>query len=137
MKLTRRAILAAAAAPALRAVSDKGTTFPSEWRRYADPTTEFEVVRLTDPANTSCLPEYYNRYISKRSSFLLFYGDRSGTRQAFRMDLKNGETRQLTSAADLDGETLVLMPDERSFLCFDGPALRRVDFSGLRDRELY
>jgi oligogalacturonide lyase len=137
MKLTRRAILAAAAAPALRAVSEKGASFPSEWRRYPDPATEFEVVRLTDPANTSCLPEYYNRAISKRGSFLLFYGDRAGSRQAYRMDLKSGETRQLTAAAALDGETLALAPDERSFLCFDGPTLRRVDLGSLRDREIY
>ena len=137
MKLTRRAILAAAAAPALRAVSEKGASFPSEWRRFADPATEFEVTRLTDPANTCCLPEYYNRSISKRGSFLLFYGDRGGSLQAYRMDLKNGETRQLTAAAELDGETLVLMPDERSFLFFDGPVLRRGDIGSQRDRELY
>jgi oligogalacturonide lyase len=53
------------------------------------------------------------------------------------MDLKTGESRQVTDAAALDGSTLTLSPDERSFCFFDGPSFRQASFSSLKDREIY
>jgi oligogalacturonide lyase len=137
MKATRRAFLATAAASTLRGEIEKGKSFPSEWARYPDPATEFEVIRLTDPAHASHLPAYYNRALAHRGGFLLFWSDRSGSNQAFRMDLKSGESRQLTQAQNLDGASLTLAPDERSFFYFDGPALQRSSLAGMRDREAY
>ncbi len=138
MTTTRRAFLASAAASALHAdQQDKAKTFPTEWRRYNDSATEFEVIRLTDPAHASYLPASYNRALSHRGAFLLFTSDRSGSPQAFRMDLKTGECRQLTEASDLDRESLTLAPDERSFFFFDGPVLRQGGTGAMRDREMY
>src|SRR5216684_2024998 len=137
MRPTRRTALAAFAASALSAEMDKGKSFPSEWKRYLDPATEFEVFRLTNPAYSSHLPAYYNRALSRRGGFLLFSSDRSGSNQAFRMDLKSGECRQLTEAHDLDGASLALLPDERTFCFFDGPSLRQGNLASLRDREVY
>jgi oligogalacturonide lyase len=57
--------------------------------------------------------------------------------QVFRMDLKTGQTRLLTAAAALDGESVALMPDDRSFCYFDGPSLRQMTMSSLRDHEVY
>lgn len=137
MMATRRVFLASTAASVLRAEQDKGKSLPSEWGRYPDPATEFEVQRLTDPAHTSQLPAYYNRAIARRGGFLLFCSDRTGSRQVFRMDLKSGEWRQLTQAEELDGDSVTLTPDERSFFFFDGPALRRQGIGNLRDLEVY
>jgi oligogalacturonide lyase len=137
MTATRRAFLATVAASTVHAEQAKGKSFPSEWGRYPDPATEFEVYRLTDPAHASHLPAYYNRAFSHRSGFLLFWSDRTGSNQAFRMDLKSGECRQLTEAEELDGDSITLAPDERSFFYFDGPSLRQTNFGGLRDREVY
>ena len=53
------------------------------------------------------------------------------------MDLKTGESQQLTEAAALDGATLCLLPDERSFFCFDGPSLRQTVLPNPRTREIY
>jgi oligogalacturonide lyase len=126
----------------VRALADeprgtKGQVFESEWKRYSDPSTELEVYRLTDPAYTSTLPAYSNRVISRNSAFLIFCSDRTGTPQAFRMDLKSGETRQLTDAKDLDGASLNLLPDGRSFCYFAGRTLCVASFSNLREREIY
>lgn len=137
MTASRRAFLATIAASTVRAEQAKGKDFPSEWGRYPDPATEFEVYRLTDPAHSSHLPAYYNRAVSHRSNFLLFASDRTGSKQAFRMNLKSGECRQLTEAQDLDGETVTLAQDERSFFWFDGPSLRQANLGSLRDREVY
>src|SRR5438067_4294327 len=137
MMATRRVFLASAAASALRGEQDKGKSFPSEWGRYPDPATEFEVQRLTDPAHTSHLPAYYNRAIARRGGFFLFCSDRTGSKQVFRMDLKSGEWRQLTQAAELDGDSVTLAPDERSVFYFDGPMLRRQSIGAARDQEMY
>ncbi|HWQ53626.1 MAG TPA: oligogalacturonate lyase family protein [Bryobacteraceae bacterium] len=132
---TRRAFLALAAAAPVPAQTGKGTAFPSDWKHYSDPATELIVYRLTDPAWTSYLPS--RRAAARRGNFLLFACDRTGSPQAFRMDLKTGETRQLTDAKALDPSSLTLAPDERSFLYFDGPSLKRVDLGNLREKDVY
>jgi oligogalacturonide lyase len=135
---TRRAFLfSGIAACGAGAEPGKGTVSPSEWRRYSDPATEFEVFQLTDAAHASFLPAYYARPIARHGGFLLFSSDRAGKPQAFRMDLKSGECRQLTAAAELDGSSLTLLPDERSFCYFDGPSLRQTMLANLREREVY
>ncbi len=81
------------------------------------------------PAYESCLPPvflppYSGRRHARRGNLLLYSSDRTGKPQAFRMDLKTGESDQLTDAAALVGETLCLLPDGRSLCYFDGPWLR-------------
>ena len=115
----------------------KGTTFPSDWRRYSDPTTEMEVYRLTDPAYSSTMPAYYNRAIAQSSAWMLFCCDRGGSPQAFHMDLKSGETRQLTEAEGLDGASIALLPDNRSFCFFAGRSLYIANLANARARKLY
>ncbi len=115
----------------------KGTVFDRDWRRFADPTTEFEILRLTNPDYVSQMPAYYTRSIARRAGFLLFSCDRTGSLQAFRMDLKTGQSRQLTNATELDGESVAMTPDDRSFCYFDGPSLRVAAISSLREREVY
>jgi oligogalacturonide lyase len=137
MPSTRRAFLATLASSALPAEVERGKSLPPEWKRYSDPATEFDVYRLTDPAFPSYLTAYYNRAISRRHGFLLFSSGRTGSNQAYRMDLKTGELRQLTQAKDLDTQTLSLFPDEHAFSFFDGPSLRLTNLSTLRDREVY
>lgn len=135
--LARRSFLSILAASAISADADKGAALPTEWKRYSDPATELEALRLTDPRSSSFLPAFYQRAISRRGNFLLYQSDRTGSPQAFRMDLKTGESRQLTDAKALDGSSLTILPDERGFCFFDGPSLRQANFSNNRDRELY
>lgn len=137
---TRRGFLALSSSWALQADLDRKRILPSDWRRYADPATEFEVFRLTDPAYTSLLSANYNRTISRRNGFLLFSSDRpdmaySGL-QVFRMDLSNGECRRLTEAEGLDPASVALLPSERGFVCAAGASLLQVDMATLRPREL-
>jgi oligogalacturonide lyase len=136
---TRRGILlSGAAACGLHGQqTGKGAVFDKDWRRYADPTTEFEVYRLTNPEYDSRMPAYYTRSIARHNGFMLFSCDRAGSMQVFRMDLKTGQTKQLTNATGLDPESVALTPDDRSFAFFDGPSLRMMSISGLRDREVY
>ena len=110
---------------------------PSEMVRYADGATEFTVLRLTDPTHTSLLPAYYGRALSRRGNFLLYSNDRTGQFQAYRMDLKSGQSKQLTTAQRLETATVTLLPDEKS-CCFvaDG-AVAQLQLSNERQHEVY
>ena len=119
------------------AESRRGTTFPSDSYRYSDPTTELDLFRLTAPSYRSTLPAWYNRVIPRNNSFLLFCCDRSGSPQAFRLDFKTAQTHQLTDAEGLDGQSLTLTPDNRSFCYFAGRSLFIAGLSSLRERQLY
>jgi oligogalacturonide lyase len=68
---------------------------------------------------------------------MLFGCDRTGSMQAFRIDLKTGQRRQLTNSEAFDAETIGLTPDDRTFYYFDGPSLRVVNLATLRDHEVY
>jgi len=131
---TRRNFLGALG---MASIAGKGATFPTDWRRFADPSTEFQVFRLTDPGYSSYLGGDFGRVFSRRNTFLLFASDRTGSLQVFRMELKTGATRQLTSAAELDVDSTALLPDERSFCYFDGNRLCQMNLSSLREREIY
>jgi oligogalacturonide lyase len=137
MGLSRRSLLAGFAAGRLAAQAGKGAAFPAASHRYSDPATELDVFRLTDPAYASTLPAYYNRAIAGNGGALLFASERSGSAQAYRMDLKTAETRQLTAAEELDASSLTLTPDNRSFCYCAGRALWMASFATLRDRGLY
>jgi hypothetical protein len=113
-----------------------------EWKRYADPATELEVVRLTDPAFACGMSAPHLRNFTRRSDALLYWSDRGGeatpgTRQAFLLDLKQGQSRQLTEATALDPLSLSFSPDERSFVFFDGGSLFEAPLATMRPREVH
>ncbi len=137
--LSRRSFLASLSAGSGLAfeINGKGKVFPSAIKRYPDGATEFIVTRITDPAHSSLLPPVYARTISRRGNFLLFASDITGRWEAFRIDLKNGQSRQLTEAGDLDPASLTLLPDERGFCYFDGAQFMSANLSTLRARVVY
>jgi hypothetical protein len=103
--------------------------------RYVDPATEFTVLRLTDPQFTSSLPAIGNRGVTARQ--LLYASDLDGKWQAYRMDLKSKESRQLTDAENLDASSIGLLANERGFWHFDGPNLVETSFPTLKPRVVY
>src|ERR1035441_3808204 len=99
---SRRGFLFSGIAAGLLAQERPSASFPSAVKRYSDPTTELDVYRLTDPSYSSTLPAAYNRAIAHNNASMLFCCERHGSPQAFRLDLKSGETRELTTVEDLD-----------------------------------
>ena len=118
-------------------LAQKGELFPSEFKRYKDAATEFDVVRLTDPAHQCRLASYYARALPRNGSFLIYSSDRSGTTQAYRLDLKTGQSRMLTEARDLAPDSLTLAADERNICYLDGRSLFLASLGTLRAREVY
>jgi oligogalacturonide lyase len=115
----------------------KGQTFEPEWERYLDETTEFQVYRLTEPSYTSTLPGPSARPVSRNSGTLLYASDRTGSLQAFRMDLKSGDVEQLTDRKDIVPASLTFLPDSRSCCFFAGRVLYTVTLNNLRERPVY
>lgn len=114
-----------------------GAISAPESQRYSDPATELEVVRLTSPAFSSGLPATHLRQFTKRSDALIYWSERDGTRQIYRLDLKGGESKQLTEASALDPRNFSLSPDDRYVYYFDGPVLQSIGSSAMKPRELY
>jgi oligogalacturonide lyase len=112
-------------------------TLPSEVKRYKDSATEFDVFRLTDPAYQSWLPASYQRAVSRRDNFLIYSSDRGGSVQAYRMDVKSGQSRVLTRAENLVRESLTLAPDERNFFYVDGHSVFQASLGGGHTRQVH
>lgn len=95
----------------------------SEQKRLRDPATEFEILRHTDPKTNSWLTTPPGRAFSHKLGGLLYCSDRGGSVQAYRMDLKSGESKQLTEAEKLNPSTFTCLSDDKSLCFFDGSSL--------------
>ena len=126
---TRRGFLGTLATPFL-AHGSLRRIYPPERVRYPDPATEFEVQRLTDPGHTCYLPPTYGRVFGRRGDFLVYAGDRDGSFQAYALDLKSWESRQLTEAKALDRGSLTLTADDRAVCFVDAGELKVAPVSG-------
>jgi oligogalacturonide lyase len=135
--LTRRAFAGSLAGACVCLAADKSQAYPSEAKRYTDEATENTVVRLTDPAHQSWLPAYYARAISRKSDFLIYSSDRSGLVQAYRLDLKNGQSLALTIAPGLVASSLTLAPDDREYAYLAGRSFYMARLNGGHAREVY
>jgi oligogalacturonide lyase len=133
---SRRRFLCSWAAASACFAGEKERIYPSELQRFKDPATEFDIYRLTDPANRSWLPAS-GRAISRRTAFLIYASDRSGSVQGYRLDMKTGQSEELTKAAGLIPDSLALTPDERSVCYLDGDLFMLVNLSNGRAREVY
>ena len=136
----RRSVLftGLAAAGRLLGAGQKPVVFPSDAVRYPDPLTSIDVYRLTNPEYSSTMTAYYNRGIARNSSWMLCCSDRTGTPQAFHLDLKTAEMRQLTESEGLDGLSLTLTPDNRAFCFAAGRSVWMLPLAGTaKEREIY
>ena len=137
MILTRRIFVASLASAGACLASDKGQAYPSEAKRYADEATENYVVRLTGPAHHSWLPAPYCQPISRKSDFLIYSSDRSGEVQAYRLDLKTGQSHALTTEPGLIAASLTLSADDREAAYLAGRSFYIVRVNGGHTREVY
>src|SRR5688572_32688126 len=127
-----------------------GTVYPPEWRRYADPQTGRTVEQLTAIGNNYHL-YYYNPSVTPDGRWLIFYSERTGLNNLFRLDLSSGEIVQLTDAPPLRAEYWPFTPPMRGLggclAClgdgarqvyyFEGNALRAVHLETLERAQLH
>ena len=131
MIVTRRNFALSLAA----AASARGQFTPI--RRYLDPSTEAEVLALSNPSNASYLPHHYNRSVSSRNGFLVYATETANGFQAMRLDVKGGLARILTSSAAMEPKSLALSPDDKTLYFADGDRLLAASMGGAKPREIY
>lgn len=117
--------------------SEKLRIIPSAVYRYSDPSTEFQVLRLTDPSHISRLPPHYSRPAPRHGNYLLYSSDVTGRMEGYRIDLKTGISYQFTEMEGLDPASLNLTPDDRAVCCTAGGRMLLVNLANLRYREVY
>lgn len=109
---------------------------PPEWGRYPDPATEFDVLRLTGVEHSSLLPVSPGRAVDRRSRNLLYASNRTGSWQAYLLDLGKGHSRPLALVDNMDPATLTFSADDRAALLAAGPVLSSVGTGAMRPQEL-
>ncbi|MEO8100739.1 MAG: oligogalacturonate lyase family protein [Acidobacteriota bacterium] len=134
---SRRSFLSLALLPAIARATGRGTALPSAFSRYEDAATDLPVTRLTDPAITSFLPPPESSSIARRGNTMLYAADVSGRLEVYRMDLKKGESHQVTEAEMLHPANFSLLPDERGLCYVDGNRLMTSGFSAAKAMQVY
>lgn len=127
MGLTRRALVGTLALPLAA----------QEWRRYADPATEADVLRMTDPEHSSLLPASPGRAVSKRSRELLYASDQGGRFAPWILDLSNGAARALASLERMDPAALTFSFDDKEAFAGDGAKVVAIQLATGRLRDVY
>jgi len=120
-----------------RVAAQKRRLWPAERVAYADPATEFQVERLTDPSHSSFLAPPHARSLARKGGFLLVASDRAGTFQLFRLEERSGQSEQLTEAKALDPYAFTLTADDDAFCYFDGDTLYRASLGNLKAKAIY
>ena len=116
-----------------REQKDRGLPAAGEFVRFADPTTETTVVRLTTPSYSSVLPSPRNRFVSLKPRFLLCSSDRGGVMAPFQVDLRTGAVKQIANAAKLDASSPCLDGASHAAYFLDGTTLQEVALGGRRN----
>jgi len=138
---TRRALLGLLPAGLWAATrkQHKAEPLPSagEFYRFADPTTETLVVRLTTPSYASILPAPDRRFVLLKPRLLFCSSDRAGGRLApFEIDLRTGAMRQIAETTALDAASLSLDGQGKALYFLDGGRLKQVPINTKREARL-
>src|SRR5579883_2720085 len=124
---------AAADAPPSRAPEHQPAATASETRRYRDAATENIVLRLSEPTYQSRLLPANARPFLQRGNGLMYVSDRGGSWQVYRLETRAGESKQMTTAAQLNTNAIALSPDERALYFIDGETLRQRLLTGSQE----
>jgi oligogalacturonide lyase len=81
-----------------------GRMYAPEWRDYLDPLTGRRVRQLTDSPAEDYHLYFYNPSVTLDGKYLVFFSERTGVSNLFRLDLHNGEIVQLTNAQPVRAE---------------------------------
>src|SRR4030095_13888927 len=75
-----------------------GRMYAPEWRDYPDPLTGRRVWQLTDSPAEDYHLYFYNPSTTSDGKYLIFFSERTGVSNLFRLDFQSGEIVQLTDA---------------------------------------
>jgi Tol biopolymer transport system component len=118
----------------------KGKTYPSQRKSHRDAKSGATVWQLTDtPGRTTQTLYYTNRHATHDSRWLLYASDRANDAEhfdLFKMDLKTGESVQLTDTGELVEHSPDISYDGKSVHYLSGHSIRVMDLESLKEREI-
>lgn len=133
---TRRTFLSAASTSSLLFAS-RGQESAGEAKKFIDPATEFEVLRVSAPEHSAWLPYPENRVFTRKSDAMVCASDRDGAPQLYRHHFKQNKLKTLTGAAKLNVDSFTLTAGDKTLLFFDGQRLMAGSLNGGREREVF
>ncbi|MGQ0603857.1 MAG: TolB family protein, partial [Anaerolineales bacterium] len=127
-----------------------GAIYPSERRTYHDSQTGRAVTQLTDSPAEDYHPYFYNPAVTPDGRYLIFFSERTGLSNLFRLELRSGEIVQLTDTRPARAEywpftaavrgvgacLAALGSGGREAFYFEGTELWGVEIESLRARRL-
>jgi oligogalacturonide lyase len=127
-----------------------GRRYPAERRSYRDPLTGREVWQLTNSAAEDYHLYFYNPSVTPDGRYLIFFSERTGLSNLFRLDLRTGEIVQLTDAPAVRADywpftgpvqgagacLACIGSGGREVFYFEGAQLRAVEIESLRARHI-
>lgn len=119
----------------------KGKMYPSQRKSHKDAKSGRTVWQLTDtPGRTTQTLYFTNRHATLDSRWLVYASDRgsqAGKFNLFKMDLRSGESIQLTESGAVVAHTPDISRDGKEvFYVEHSNSLRSVDLESLKEREL-
>ncbi len=127
-----------------------GTRYPSERRSYRDSQTGRQVTQLTDSLAEDYHLYFYNPSVTPDGRYLIFFSERTGLSNLFRLQLESGEIVQMTDTRPTRAEywpfteavrgagacLAAIGSCGREIFYFEGPELWAVEIESLRARQL-
>lgn len=123
-------------------VGKAGQVYPDQRRKYRDSISGRTVWQLTDtPGRNSHGLYYMTRHVTGDGRWLVYTSDRASANlrefNLFKMDLRTGESVQLTESGRVVRDTPVLPFDKNEVYFFDrNHSLRVIDLESDREREI-
>lgn len=135
-----RALAANARAGAAQAQGRKGRVYPDQRRRFTDPKSGRTIWQLTNAGAATTKLYFTNRSVTPDSRWLIYHSDRAsapGHFNLFKMDLRTGESIQLTESGGVTEDTPEISYDGKQvYYGEDEHSVKSVDLESLQERTL-
>ncbi|MBI4475042.1 MAG: hypothetical protein HY646_20410 [Acidobacteria bacterium] len=117
----------------------KGKVYPDERRKFTDPKSGHTIWQLTNAKRFTVKLYYTNRAVTPDSRWMIYLSDRGSTHERlnlFKMDLKTGESIQLTESGAVMEDTPEISRNGREVYYTENNAVRTIDMESLKERQV-
>jgi Tol biopolymer transport system component len=115
----------------------RGQEIQGQSKKFLDPATEFEILRVTGVAHNAWLPVPENHAFTRRGDALIYASDLAGAPQVYRADLKTNKLKRISEAQRLRTDAFTLYGNDRALLYVDGMRLLQSSAAGGKEKAIF